>query len=636
MRFGNMLKISPLQKPKYSVQIFFTPLPLKGGELINEQFAKSPLGDLGVNLLFGVDLKIKLFFCILSLLITSCTKPSNTYDIVVYGGTSAGISAAIQAARMNKSVVIIEPGTKQQLGGLTTGGLGRTDFGNKKVIGGISLEFYQALYQYYLNDSNWIWQNRNDYFENQTYHKGATNPSEKSMWFFEPSAARKVFQYWIDKYNIPVVFGERIIRLGEGHTTSQAGGWHAALPGNISEGVIMKNKKIVEIIMESGTRFRGKYFIDATYEGDLMACSGVSFTIGREGEDVYNETLNGVRAEKSIPAKDIPGWQHHQFEQGVDPYVITGHPESGLLPMIDPTGPGKEGSSDNRIQAYCFRMCLTDNPENQISFIKPEGYNETDYELLLRNYEAGFSRFPWINSPMPNRKTDTNNQSAFSSDFIGANYGYPEGSYQEREEIIKAHRRYQQGLMWTLANHPRVPAIIRDSIAKWGMTRDEFIEGYGWQDQLYIREARRMISDVVITQHHCQGREVSERSIGLGAYNMDSHHTQRYVDEGGFVKNEGDIQVPVSKPYPIDYGSIVPKEDECINLFVPVCLSSSHIAFGSIRMEPVFMILGQSAAVAASIAIDKKCAVQKVPYEEIKALLLNVGQILYFKMVLHN
>jgi len=248
--------------------------------------------------------------------------------------------------------------------------------------------------------------------------------------------------------------------------------------------------------------------------------------------------------------------------------------------------------------------------------------------MLLRNYEAGFLRFPWINSPMPNRKTDTNNQSAFSSDFIGANYGYPEGSYQEREEIIKAHRRYQQGLMWTLANHPRVPATIRDSIAKWGMTRDEFVEGNGWQDQLYIREARRMISDVVITQHHCQGREVANKSIGLGAYNMDSHHTQRYMDEDGFVKNEGDIQIPVLKPYSIDYSSIIPKEEECINLFVPVCLSSSHIAFGSIRMEPVFMILGQSAAVAASIAIDKKCAVQKVPYEEIESLLLKVGQIL--------
>lgn len=570
----------------------------------------------------------KIFVIFLAWVIISCQKENVEYDLVIYGGTSAGVTAAVQAARLNKSVLIIEPGTEQQLGGLTTGGLGRTDFGNKRIIGGISLEFYKEINKYYLNDSNWTWQNRGEYFKNQTYHPGATNIEEESMWFFEPSAARSIFQHWIQKFNIPVLYGERIIREGEGKAIEKEGGWRVAVPGSVSDGVVKKDGKITEIVMESGTRIKARYFIDATYEGDLLAGAGVSFTVGREGFDIYEESLNGIRTELSIPDTGVPAWRHHQFEPAVDPYVVQGNPDSGLLPMIKSNGPGTEGKSDHKIQAYCFRMCLTDVPENRISFEKPEGYNELDYEMLLRNYEAGFSRLPWINSPMPNRKTDTNNQSAFSTDFIGANYDYPEASYAERKNIVDAHLQYQMGLMWTLANHPRIPDDIRTEMSRWGVTKDEFVEGNGWQDQLYIREARRMISDVVMTQHHCQGKVVENESIGMGAYGMDSHHTQRYVDESGYVKNEGDVQIGLRKPYPISYKSILPKETECANLLVPVCLSASHIAFGSIRMEPVFMVLGQSAAIAACMAIDKDCSLQEIPYAELKQKLQSTGQIL--------
>jgi hypothetical protein len=578
------------------------------------------------------NLSSNLFIFLLFSLLFSCAKKQVEYDLVIYGGTSAGVSAAVQAARMNKSVIIIEPGTEQQLGGLTTGGLGKTDFGNKKVIGGISFEFYKEINKYYLDDNNWIWQSRNEYFENQNRNPVAANIEEQGMWYFEPSVARKVFRKWIDTYNIPVVYGERIIRTGEGKTKAIADGWMVASAGDVSEGVVKKDSRITEIILESGTRIKGRYFIDATYEGDLLAGAGVSFTVGREGFEVYEESLNGIRTNLSNPA--ISGkapWQHHQFVPAVNPYLVEGDLNSGLLPMIKPDGPGTEGASDHRIQAYCFRLCITDVPENSIPFTKPEGYSELDYELLFRNYEAGFSRLPWINSPMPNRKTDINNQSASSSDFIGANYEYPEATYSERSSIITAHQNYQNGLMWTLANHPRIPEDFRNEVSRWGLTKDEFTEGNGWQDQLYIREARRMISEVVMTQHHCQGEMVATESVGMGAYNMDSHHTQRYVDENGYTKNEGDVQIRLPKPYPISYKSIVPKESECNNLLVPICLSASHIAFGSIRMEPVFMVLGQSAAVAACMAIDNGCAIQDLPYAQFESQLRTEGQILQLK-----
>jgi hypothetical protein len=360
-------------------------------------------------------------------------------------------------------------------------------------------------------------------------------------------------------------------------------------------------------------------FIDATYEGDLLARAGVAYTVGREANAVYGETLNGVQTANAV---------YHQLLPGVDPYVRPGDPGSGLLPGMDRTGPGEEGSGDGRVQAYCFRMCLTDHPDNRIPFHRPEGYRELDYELLLRNFEAGERGMPWINSSMPNRKTDTNNRTGFSTDYIGQNYAYPEGDYATREEIIRRHRHYQQGLMWTLANHPRVPETIRREVSRWGMTRDEFIEGGGWQEQLYIREARRMIGRLVMTQHHCQGREVVDDPVAMGAYGMDSHHVQRYVDAQGHARNEGDVQVGGFPPYPIGYRAITPRETECANLLVPVCLSATHIAFGSIRMEPVFMVLGQSAATAAAHALAEDRPVQRIDTARLEARLRADGQVL--------
>jgi hypothetical protein len=371
--------------------------------------------------------------------------------------------------------------------------------------------------------------------------------------------------------------------------------------------------------MESGREFIGRMFIDATYEGDLMAQAGVAYTVGREANHKYGETLNGVQTAHA---------RYHQLMPGVDPYVRPGDVSSGLLSGIHPSGPGEEGAGDHRVQAYCFRMCLTDHPENRIPFHRPEGYQELDYELMLRNFEAGEQGMPWINSAMPNRKTDTNNRTGFSTDFIGQNYAYPEADYLTREAIVERHRRHQQGLMWTLANHPRVPNPIRREVSRWGMTRDEFIEGNGWQEQLYIREARRMIGRLVMTQHHCQGREVVTDPIGLAAYGMDSHHVQRYVDASGHAQNEGDVQVGGFPPYPIAYRAITPVESECANLLVPVCLSASHIAFGSIRMEPVFMVLGQSAATAAAQALDENVSVQRIDFNRLQARLRAEGQVL--------
>ncbi len=551
-------------------------------------------------------------------IVTSFAQKTKSYDVVVYGGTSAGIASAIQSSRMGKSVVLIEPG--KRLGGLTTGGLGQTDIGNKHVVGGISREFYQNISKYYQVPENWKWQKRSDYMdEGQT----RTAKGEDAMWTFEPSAAMKVFHQMLSGEKVKVVYGERL---------------------NRKTGVTKKEGRIVSIEMENGTRYTGKMFIDATYEGDLMASAGVSYSVGRESNSEYGETLNGVQANRinrTLKWTLSRNAHNHNFIDGVDPYVKKGDPGSGLLPYIVEGGkPGIDGNGDKGIQAYCFRMTLTDHPENRIPFKKPDNYKEINYELLFRNYEAatgpieemysyGDKLVPWINSPMPNRKTDTNNQKGFSTDFIGQNYDYPEASYEEREKIVQAHRDYQQGLMWTLAYHPRIPKKVRDAVSKWGTCKDEYEKGSnGWQEQLYIREARRMKSDYVMTQKNCERIDVVEDPVGMGAYGMDSHHVQRYVDANGFVQNEGNVEAHVPNPYPISFRSIVPKKDECNNLLVPVCVSATHIAFGSIRMEPVFMVLGQSAATAACQAIDQQKAVQDIDYSLLKERLIKDKQVL--------
>ncbi|YCM46747.1 FAD-dependent oxidoreductase [Verrucomicrobiaceae bacterium 227] len=513
------------------------------------------------------------------------------HDLVVYGGTSAGVTAAVQMAREGKSAILIEP--SQHIGGLTSGGLGATDSGNKTVIGGMSREFYQRLHKHYSEDGAWRNQSQESY---QGYHAKAD-----AIWGFEPSVAEMIYREMLKEAGIEVVLGERL---------------------NRETGVKKEGAQIVAITMESGRVFEGKIFVDATYEGDLLAAAGVGFHVGREANSKYGESLNGVQTVRA---------RSHQLFDGIDGYVKKGDPTSGVLPGIQQEGPGKEGEGDHRVQAYCFRMCLTDDPANRVPFPKPEGYDPMRYELYLRYIEAGW-RTVWGNhKAMPNRKTDTNNHGGFSTDNIGMNYDYPEASYERRAEIIKEHEVYQKGMMWFLCNDPRVPKDLQDNISKWGLAKDEFTDNGNWPHQLYIREARRMVSDYVNTELDCFRRRETPESIGMGSYNMDSHHVQRYLDEKGHVKNEGDVQVSPGGPYKISYRAIRPKREECTNLLVPVCLSSSHIAYGSIRMEPVFMTLGQSAAVAASIAIDEKIAVQDVDYAKLRPRLLELKQVLEYK-----
>jgi hypothetical protein len=518
-------------------------------------------------------------------------------DIVIYGATSGGIAAAIQAARDGHAAVLIEP--TNFVGGLTTGGLGATDIGNKRAIGGLSREFYTRIFQYYADESKWKHQTRASYFERRP---NGSSADEGTMWTFEPHVATAVYHQMLkaagDK--ITLVFGERL---------------------DLKKGVAKEGSRIVKIVMESGRTFAGKVFIDATYEGDLMAKSGVGYHVGREANSVYGETLNGVQVGRNI---------HHQFEMNVDPYVKKGDPSSGLLPGIEPAMPGPDGSGDHKVQAYNFRMCTTDAAENRRDWEKPAGYDERVYELALRNVEAGDERHSWAPTPMPNRKTDTNNNKAISTDFIGQNWDYAEADYETRAKIWRAHEEWQKGLMWTYAHHPRVPEKIQAAFQRFGLAKDEFTENGNWPRQLYVREARRMISDYVMSEKNCRRAEVVEDSVGMGAYNMDSHHVQRYVTREGFVRNEGDVQV-ASRPYPISYRSIRPKASECTNLLVPVCMSASHIAYGSIRMEPVFMVLGQSAATAAGLAIELGTSVQGIDYGALKARLSASGQVLDFE-----
>jgi hypothetical protein len=378
--------------------------------------------------------------------------------------------------------------------------------------------------------------------------------------------------------------------------------------------------RITSITMESGRTFAAPIFIDATYGGDLMAAAGVSYHVGREANATYGETLNGVQPQLNV--------KNHRFTHPVDPFVKPGDASSGLLWGIQSTTLPPDGSGDKLIQAYCFRLCTTDEPENCCPYTKPADYDESRYELLLRNFEAGDHRIPWNPIWMPNRKTDTNNNHAYSTDYIGGSSNFPEASYEEREQIAADHRSYQQGLLWTLANHPRVPRKVREEFQRLGLAKDEFVENENWPTQLYVREARRMIGAYVMTEHNCRGSVVADDSVGMGAYGMDSHNCQRYVTPDGHVQNEGDVQVHGFQPYPISYRAIVPNADQCTNLLVPVCLSSSHIAYGSIRMEPVFMILGQSAATAAVQAIDRNVSVQEVDYKSLAERLRADGQVL--------
>ena len=539
-------------------------------------------------------------FAFVVILLQSCVK-NDTYkaDVIIYGGTSAAVTAAVEVVKSGKKVIVVSPDT--HLGGLTSGGLGFTDTGNKAVIGGLSREFYHRVWNHYNDSNSWKWEKHEEY-GNKGQGTPAMDGENRTMWIFEPHVAEKVFEDFINEYNIPVYRDEWLDR---------------------ETGVAMKNGNIVSFTTLSGKTFSGKMFIDATYEGDLMASSNVSYTVGRESCEVYNEEWNGVQA----------GVYHHghYFKSNISPYVIPNDSSSGLLPYISHEPIQSNCSGDNQVQAYCFRMCLSNHPENRVPFEKPDNYNPINYELLARVFESGWNEWFQKYDMIPNRKTDTNNHGPFSTDFIGMNYDYPEASYERRKEIIEEHKNYQMGLLYFVSKEDRVPVEVRDAMSNWGLAKDEFVDNGNWPHQLYIREARRMIGKYVTTENEVLGKINVVDPIGMGSYTMDSHNTQRYVTAEGFVQNEGDVGVHPGKPYKISYGSIIPKEDECNNLLVPVCVSSSHIAFGSIRMEPVFMILGQSAAVAACQAIDNKQTVQEIDYSILNKNLLEKNQILHIE-----
>jgi hypothetical protein len=517
-------------------------------------------------------------------------------DVIIYGGTSAAITAAVQAKKMGKSVLMVSP--DKHLGGLSSGGLGFTDTGNKAVIGGLAREFYHRLYLHYSHDSAWKWQKREEY-GNKGQGTPAIDGENRTMWIFEPHAAERVFEDFVSENQLEIHRNEWL---------------------NRESGVAMKDGKIVSIRTLSGKAYQGKVFIDATYEGDLMAAAGVSYHVGREGNSTYGESWNGVQ---------VGVYQHrHYFKDSISAYKIPGDPSSGLLPEISPNPPGKNGDGDRLLQAYNFRMALSRNPDNRVPFPKPANYNPARYELLARVYAAGWTETFEKYDPIPNLKTDTNNHGPFSTDYIGKNYDYPEASFARRREIIKEHEDYQKGLMYFLSHDPRVPEEVRNEMSHYGLAKDEFTDNDNWPHQIYVREARRMIGSYVMTEHDVLGVKEVPQPVGMGSYSLDSHNTQRFVTPGGFVQNEGDIGVHPKQPYSISYGTLIPKKEECTNLLVPVCVSSSHTAFGSIRMEPVFMILGQSAAAAAALAIDENISVQDLDYSKLRKVLLEEKQVL--------
>jgi hypothetical protein len=527
------------------------------------------------------------------------SAPAERYDLVVYGGTSAGVIAAVQAQRMGLSVALVSP--DRHLGGLSSGGLGFTDTGDKSVIGGLAREFYHRIWRHYQQPEAWKWQPREAY-GNRGQGTPAIDGEQRTMWIFEPHVAERVFEDLVREYAIPVHRNEWLDR---------------------EQGVRRRGSRIESIRTLSGRTYPGRMFIDATYEGDLLAAAGVEYHVGREARSTYGEQWNGVQT----------GVLHHRHHFGVlpqpiSPYVIPNDPSSGVLPRISTEPPGEYGQGDRRIQAYCFRMCLTDHPDNRVPFPRPEGYDPGQYELLLRIFAAGWRETFHKFDPIPNRKTDSNNHGPMSTDHIGYNYDYPEATYQRRREIIREHEHYQMGWLYFIANDPRVPADVQNAMRRWGLARDEFTDNGHWPHQLYVREARRMVGSYVMTEHELLRRRPTPDSIGMGSYTIDSHNVQRYITPEGHVQNEGDIGVPTPGPYAIAYGSIVPKHGQGENLLVPVCVSSSHIAFGSIRMEPVFMILGQSAATAAALALRADLPVQDLPYPTLRQRLLDDGQIL--------
>lgn len=527
------------------------------------------------------------------------TKPSQ-YDICVYGETPAGIVAAVQAARMGKQVVLLS--TSGHIGGVMTSGLTATDMNRYSAVGGVAREVFQRIYAHYLRPEAWRNQDRAEFFESSK-HRTYTgkNDSLRMQWVYESHVLENIFKEMLREAGVVVVYNQKL---------------------DLADGVEKKGTSIKTIEMVTGERYRAKVFIDASYEGDLMAKSGVSYVVGREPNSQYNETLNGVMATEStgnkITYESIP----------FDPYVKKGDPTSGLLPFIQPYERLKpDGSGDDKVQAYTYRLTLTNDPTNRVAVGKPAHYDSLWFEFMARRF-AIKSDFDLSNiitiTPMPNKKTDTNHL-----DFVGASHEWAEADYATREKIARMHKDYALGKLWFLANDERVPQSIRKQIGEWGLAKDEYADNGNFPYQLYVREARRMVSDFVMTEHHCKrdGKIPAPNPVGLGTYAFDSHVVDRVVSADGLVRNEGPFLKSLS-PYPISYDAVVPKASECTNLLVPICLSASHVAYSTIRMEPVYMVLGQSVGTAASMAIDHRSSVQALSYEALKHQLQHDAQIL--------
>ncbi len=533
-------------------------------------------------------------FSLLLISTISFSQRKIVVDVCVYGATSAGVMAAIECARAGKSVALVSQ--DKYIGGVTASGLGATDINNRNAIGGLARDFYKRIYIHYAQTSSWRGQTPQEYAvvsRGRTF--GGKSDALKMMWVFEPHVAMKTFQNMLEEAKVKVYYNERL---------------------DLDRKANKKKGAIQSIVMENGNVYTAKMFIDATYEGDLMAKAGVSYIVGRESSRVYNETKAGI-----IPLAIVG-----TGKRSIDPYIKEGDPKSGVLPFIEPKAPGGKGDGDRRVQAYCYRFTLTTDPDNKLPITKPVNYNPLWFEFIARrlvmNAPLSLKNIITI-TPMPNNKTDIN-----QVDFVGACYDWAEGNYDTRTKLAQLHRDYVLGMLWFLSSDQRVPDSIRSEINRYGLPKDEFTDNGNFPHQVYVREARRMISNYVMTEHNYYGKEVATQPIGLGTYWLDSHTVSRYIDSEGYVRNEGGFWEHKPETYPIDYRAIIPKEKECNNLLVPVCLSASHAAYGSIRMEPQYMVLGQSAAIAACLSIDNNCSVQKLPYGILEKALLEKEQIL--------
>lgn len=515
----------------------------------------------------------------------SPTKKS-PYDLVIYGATPAGITAAIAAAREGASVVLLEP--TKHIGGMVTGGLSSTDTGNPATIGGIAREFFTRADAKY-NDP-----------------KKTAKPFE--FWKVEPHVAEKTFHEMIDEAGVKVVMRQSL------------------------KSVTVENRRITDLVTKDGTTYRGKMFVDASYEGDLMARVGVKYTVGREGRDEYGESLAGF-----LPAPLRP----HDVAYMAAPGTAYTHGTPCQLPARDASGKlywgvtdkpwPAPGTGDTLVQSYTFRVVITRNKDNLVPFPKPKNYYPERYDLLLeliRHYPG--IRFPrivyigWI----PGGKSEINASGLiFSTDYWGGSNDYPEGDEATRAHIWQDHVDYVQGLLWFLGHDERVPEQLRKETLGWGLCRDEFADNGHWPYSLYVREARRMIGRYVMRQQDCQEDLKKADVVAMGSFILDSHAYQRLATPEGNVIDEGNFDVK-TKPYQIPYRSITPHKDQCVNLLVPVCLSATHVAYGSIRMEPVYMSLGHVSGLAAMAAIRAGSAVQDIDIKALQARLLASKQVL--------